>query len=142
MATAANYPNRMAVQPRQAEKPAFNMVERKDPRFVQFGDGEMITGVLVSIERIKVNDKPASRYTVEDLDTKELCAFLGTFQIDAKLRPVDVGHVIEVRCEGTDSNVGRNGNSMKLFKVLVSDRTAPGWAYDGTPITNDDIPFA
>lgn len=140
MAEAANYPNGYARK--EDSKPAFNMVERKDPRFVQFGDGESVTGVLVNVERIKVNDKMASRYTVEELESKELLSFLGTFQIDSKLRVADVGHLIDVRCEGTDPKVTKSGNAMKLFKVLVSDRTAPGWAHDGTLITDDDIPFA
>jgi hypothetical protein len=139
MATATTrYPNRFA----QEAKPAFNMIERKDPKFVQFGDGETVSGILVGIEKIDVGGKPAARYTVQDLESKEMVSFLGTYQINAKLRREDVGHVVDVRCEGSDPKVARNGKPMKLFKVLVSERTAPGYAHDGTQITDDDIPFA
>jgi hypothetical protein len=126
---------------------AFNMQERKDPDFVNFSDGDMVSGVLLSIERIQVGKEgqpkqPANRYTIQDLDDGKLYAFLGTHQLDTKLRMTDVGHVIEVRCEGNDPNVTRNGNPMKKFKVLVSNVPYSGKkTEDGTYITNDDIGF-
>ncbi len=146
MTTPANYANRFN-QPRtqtaaaEPAKPAFNMVERKDPKHIQFGDGETVTGILVGIERIPMNGKNVCRYTVEELESGEILAFLGTYQIDSKLRLADVGHVVTVRCEGASKEVSKNGNAMKLFKVAVSDRKAPGWAHDGTEITESDIGF-
>lgn len=119
------------------------MEERKEPKFLQFGDGEVIEGVLVSVARVNIKEKPATRYTVRDLETGEFSAFLGTYQLDTKLQPGDVGKFIRVRCEGENKDVGRNGNSMKLFKVEVSKQRVssvqPGRADPG--ITDDDIPF-
>jgi hypothetical protein len=125
---------------------ALNMIERKEPSLVKFAEGERIVGVLLRIERIEVDKKPVTRYIVENLDGGELVQFLGTYQINAKLRTNDVGHVIDVRYEGEDLNVVRNGNSMRRFKVLVSDTRlgdeAPAVAgVDGTLITDDDIRF-
>jgi hypothetical protein len=121
---------------------ALNMEERKDPKFIKFGDGEVIQGVLVTLERIMVGNppKPATRYTVLELTSQEPVSFLGTYQLDSKLRQSDIGHVIDVRCLGVDKNVSRNGNAMIMFSVKVSSRPAPGWANDGTPITDSDFP--
>lgn len=126
---------------------AGELKERKEPRFVKFGDGESIRGVLVAVERITVkNDRgqqQVSRYTLREEWTDEMLAFLGTYDIDTKLKPADVGKLMEIRCEGSDQNVTRNGNAMKRFKILVSDnRVDRAQAAGLTPeITDDDIPF-
>ncbi len=70
--------------------------------------------------------KPATRYTVKDAETGEPVFFFGTYQLDSKLRVSDVGHYVNITCEGADQAAGRNGNAMKLFKVLISKETAPG----------------
>lgn len=144
------YANRFAqpaaarnTSPAPAQAPAadaFDFEERTEPRFLQFGDGETVTGILASIERIAVKDKQVTRYTVQDLESGELVSFLGTYQIDTKIRRGDMGHVVDIRCEGSHPDVKRNGNAMKMFRVRVSKRTAPGWAQDGTQITDDDLP--
>ena len=133
---------------------AFNMQERKEPAFVKFNEGDVAEGVLLNVERIEIEDsqskakKNALRYTVQDLETGDLSSFLGAYQIDVKLRPVDKGHYISVRYEGEDKTVSRNGNAMKRFKVLVSNASVSEVAKangiplaDGTFITNDDIPW-
>ena len=126
---------------------AFNMQERKDPDFVSFNDGDTVSGVLLSIERIQVGKEgqpkqAANRYTIQDIEDGRLYSFLGTHQLDTKLFMKDIGHVIDVRCEGTDPNVMRNGNAMKRFKVLVSNVPYNGKkTEDGTYITNEDIGF-
>ncbi len=120
---------------------AFSMKERKEPTFVQFADGEMLAGVLVRIDRTQVSNgngakAPANRYTVRDLESGEMYSFLGTYQIDTKLNVADIGHVIEVRNEGTNPNVQRNGNAMKVFAVRVSEQP-----FNPATITDNDIPF-
>jgi hypothetical protein len=152
MAQAANYPNRYAQQPSKPASEAvtgaaMNFSERKDPQKYEFGDGVMLQGTLTNVERVQVRDqknglqKSANRYTVQEVESGEPVFFFGTHQLDTKLRPSDVGHVIVVTCEGEDKSVSRNGNAMKIFKVMVSDRKAPGWASDGTPITAEDVAF-
>ena len=119
------------------------MRERKEPRFVQFADGDVVRGVLTAIESAEVNGKKTSRFVVleedGDPDCGNMAAFLGTVQINTKLRRSDLGHTIEVRCEGTDKNVVKNGNAMKKFRVFVSDDKDQ--AADTALITDDDIPF-
>lgn len=145
MSEPARYPNRFDTQSQPPAKaapagPAFDFEERMEPKHIKLEEGEMLTAILTGVERITIGGKPASRYRAEDLETGEVVTFNGTYQIDSKLGPRDVGHVIELRCEGTDKNVAKNGNPMKLFRVRVSKQTAPGWANDGTPITDDDMP--
>jgi hypothetical protein len=124
------------------------MEERKEPTFVKFADGETVDGVLISIQKMMVGQppKPATRYTIMDIDSKELHCFLGTYQIDTKLRPADKGHYISVTCEGNEPGVIRNGNPMKRFKIRVSNQTVlealgGNSQVDSTFITDDDIPF-
>jgi hypothetical protein len=116
------------------------MEERKEPTFVKFSDGEVVTGVLIRIERIEIMKKACTRYTVRDYDD-ELYSFIGTYQIDAKLKSSDLFHKVEIRCEGEDPAVTRNGNAMKIFKVLVSKNPAKGAPRVNPEITDEDIPF-
>lgn len=130
-----------------------NWEERPDPRKFEFGDGVELIGILLDVERRMVKDprsgapKPAIRYTVRELQdpatmtySSEPVFFYGTYQLDSKLRPSDVGHFIRILCRGEDKSVGRNGNNMKLFDVNVTKETAPGFANDGTEITDADLP--
>lgn len=123
------------------------MRERKEPRFVQFNEGDVVEGVLLEIERVTIKDKSkgrdssAIRYTVEEPDG-ERCIFLGTYQLNVKLRPTDRGHRVVIRCEGEDASVQRGGHAMKVFDVQVSQAPA-GRAVpdDHLGITEADIPF-
>ena len=113
------------------------MVEREEPRFVNFSTGDVVEGILVSIERVAVKDKPAIRYTVKEQDGDYVCS-IGTHQLNTKLRVTDRGHLVSIRCEGEDVMVKRGDNCMKVFKVLVSKEPAvDGQLY----ITDEDIPF-
>lgn len=137
--------NQTMQQEKQAAAPAadaFEFEDRPEPSKIEFGDGEVFTGILTNIERVMIGEprKPAVRYSFEELETSKACFMNGTYQIDSKIRRHDVGHVIQIRYEGTDPNVSRNGNPMKKFTVRVSKNTAPGWANDGSQITDADIP--
>jgi hypothetical protein len=117
---------------------------REESRFVKFKTGEVVEGVLFNIERVAVGNKPAVRYTVEE-DGGEFVSFIGTFQLNTKLRVTDKGHRVEIRCLGEDTTVKRGDNCMKVFDVRVSKELVKGAAIpaaaDGTEITDDDIPF-
>jgi len=123
-----------------------NFIERKEPIKFEFGEGAVLTGVLTNVERVKVRDsrtdlpKDAVRYAVDEIESGEAVFFFGTHQLNGKLRPSDIGHYVRIVCEGEDRSVSRNGNAMKIFKVYIAGR-APGWATDGTQITNEDIGF-
>jgi hypothetical protein len=123
------------------------MEKREDSRFVKFAAGDVVSGVLVNIERIAVGDPPKSaiRYTLLT-DEGEYLSFLGTYQISTKLRLEDRGHYVEVRCIGEDTMVKRGQNCMKVFDVFVSKTpekkaSAAHVISDGTQINDDDIPF-
>jgi hypothetical protein len=125
---------------------AVNWIERKPPKKFDFAEGAVLVGILVSHETGMLRDKQTgqpkkvNRYTVEDQDSKETVFFHGTVQLDSMLRPNDVGHFVSVTCTGEDKEAGRNKNAMKLFKVLISERAAPGWADDGSRIMDADLP--
>lgn len=126
---------------------SFNMRERKDPKFVQFADGEVVEGVFIGVDTVEVGaeKKKTAKISVRDLDSGEIVQFLATYDISTKLKRSDIGHVISVRYEGEDSSVRRGNNNLKRFKVLVSDKPyspAKGNKLeDGTYITDEDIPF-
>ncbi len=117
---------------------SFNMIEREEPKFVQFTVGDIVAGVLTAVETAEIKGKRVARFILQDLESGNQCAFLGTAQINAKLRRTDLGHLVEVRCTGEDANVVKNGNRMKLFRVFVSDKAAS--STDDLFITEDDLP--
>lgn len=124
------------------QDPLGGFVDRLDPKKLEFGDGGVVTMILTGIDRVQVGNPPkmAARYSFEDFETGEKFFMIGTHQLDSKIVLKDLGHVLRIRYEGTDPSVTRNGNAMKKFHVQVSVRCAPGWAQDGTPITDDDLP--
>ena len=94
------------------------MVERKEPQFVQFNMGDVVEGILLKIERLRVQSKPALRYTVDD--DGQLYSFLGTYQINEKLQVSDIGKRVQIRYDGEDTSVIRAGNRMRIFRIFVS----------------------
>jgi hypothetical protein len=139
----------------RTEPPPFTVSweKRLQPRKFDFADGVNLVGVITDVERRTLKDqktgvlKPAVRYTVREIENiatltyaAEPVFFFGTYQIDNAIRTTDVGHFVSITCTGEDKGAGRGGNAMKLFDVNVSKETAPGYANDGTPITEDDLP--
>jgi hypothetical protein len=116
------------------------MIERAEPRFVKFATGEIIEGTLLAVDALKIKDKTGVRYTVQ-LDSGELVGFLGTYQINTKLRRDDRGHRIRVTCVGEDTMVKRGENCMKVFGIAVSKQRVTAGAADALEIGDDDIPF-
>jgi hypothetical protein len=123
------------------------MEERKEPEFVRFNEGDAIEGILMIIDKGMITGKPIVRYTVRRADGSEV-AFIGTNQINRKLRLEDLGHRVQIICTGEDPNVKRGDNCMKLFTIRVSKSRASGVSLpvrvegDVIPeITDEDIPF-
>ena len=119
------------------------MIEIEEPRLVQFNTGDVVDGTLIGIEKAKIKDKEtgvekvAVKYIIVQPDGVTVF-FWGTHQLNQKLRLDHVGHLISIRCEGTDTMVVRNGNPMKVFKVLVSKEKAKD---SDLYISDADIPF-
>ena len=144
-----------------AEPP--KMVEVPDPKFVKFErEGDEVTGVYVgavsvhlaaNAERPKGQDVTKHRMLGWDWNTNrhtdEVLEFLGTYQLDQKLREKHAGHVVTVKW-AESKEVGR-GNKMKVFRVFVSEdpynaaatevRRAAANLEKSLQITDEDIPF-
>lgn len=124
---------------------AVNWVRRKPAQKFEWGTGANLLGILTAVSKVSIRDqrsnasKVVTRYNVQD-DEREMVFFFGSVQLDELLRPSDVGHYVNITCTGEDKTANRNGNAMKIFDVQVSQETAPGWAHDGTPITDKDVP--
>jgi hypothetical protein len=117
---------------------------REEPRFISFAAGDMVEGILTTMDRVMIAGKACVRYTV-DQGEANYCSFIGTHQLNTKLRPSDLGHRVEIRCVGEDVTVKRGDNCMKVFEVRVSKlRAYPSGAHadsNDLGITDNDIPF-
>jgi hypothetical protein len=104
------------------------MVEVKAPKQVQFDkQGQTLTGVLVSIEPTTVKDKQAIEYLIMD-ERGDRSTFLGTADLNKKIHPGHIGHMLEIRYETNDSSFQKEGQSaMKIFKVLASKEKVAGF---------------
>lgn len=122
------------------------METRELPKKMKFQEGDFVEGILIGILPLTVNGKECTLYTVMQNDDS-LIEFLGTWQLDKKLRITDRGHRISIKCTGEDSTVQKGENKMKLFEVKVSKDAVKGapiipMKRDGDPgITDADIPF-
>lgn len=118
MATAATPINR--------ENWRGKMTEVKAPEMFQFTkEGQVVEGVLITIEPTTVKGKEAIEYLLEN-EKHERITFLGTADLNKKINPGHIGHWLAVRYESTDSSFQKEGQSpMKVFKVLVSENKAP-----------------
>lgn len=134
--------------------PMIDLVERRDAKHINFGDGERVCGVLVRVDSVQVGGKYTTRFTLEEGDvvdgqykrTGEFITFLGTYQIETKIMRRDIGHYLDVRCTGTSKDVVRDGKGMKLFQVFVSAHPVNSGPFrnereDGTVITSADVSF-
>jgi hypothetical protein len=130
----------------------FPMQERKEPRRIKFErEGDSIEGVLVGIERLKMDGKFVPKFVFAEVNitgdrvtpTGDRFDFLGTYDLANKIRISDVGKFLFIRYESQDASVERNGNKLRRFKVGISEAPIFGkeQVNDGTFISDEDIPF-
>jgi hypothetical protein len=102
------------------------MQESKAPEQFQFTkQGQIASGVLLSIEPTLVKGKEALEYLFQAEGGGRFTC-LGTNDLNKKLYPGQIGHMIEIRYESDDSSFQKPGQSaMKVFKVLVSKEKEP-----------------
>jgi len=127
------------------------METREEPRFINFATGDTLEGELLSVEEIAVKEKRAVRYTLKEPDRDIWVCFLGTHMLNSKLRLSDVGHYVQITCEGEDTTVKRGENCMKVFDVKVSREKVHAGLFkptepkpessDPASISDADIPF-
>src|SRR5690349_14941125 len=105
--------------PKPRTKPV-ELVERTGPEIFRFeGPGDYLRGRLITIETVDIGGKPTLRYIVHDEEEDRLYSFLGTVDLNTKIRPSDTSKVMEIRYIGQDSDSGQGKNPIKRFKVLV-----------------------
>ena len=111
--------------------------QSQEPHFEKFeNEGTIVSGKLLRIDMIEVNGKDTPKFTVDE-GPDGITQFLGTADINAKLRREHVGHEIFVRFVGKDHGVVKNNNPMRLFDVAV--KPLPEAQKTG-PITDEDVP--
>jgi hypothetical protein len=109
-------------------KPRREMQEVKAPEQFQFTKpGQTVEGVLISIEPVEIKGKPAIEYLfVRENGDRFTC--LGTNDLNKKLHPGQIGHMLAIRYESDDASFQKQGQSpMKVFKVLVGKEKEPGF---------------
>jgi hypothetical protein len=95
------------------------LVERSGPEIFRFeNSGDYLRGRLIAIENTDIGGKPTLRYIVHDEEEERLYSFLGTVDLNTKLRPSDVSKIVEVRYVGQDPEAGQGKNPIKRFKVF------------------------
>jgi hypothetical protein len=112
----------------QEVKPRREMQEVKAPEQFQFTkQGQSVDGVLISIEPTEVKGKPAIEYMFVKENGERLTC-LGTNDLNKKIHPGHIGHMMQIRYETDDTSFQKPGQSaMKVFKVLVGKDKEPGF---------------
>jgi hypothetical protein len=96
------------------------LVERTGPEIFRFETpGDYLRGRLINIETTDIGGKPTLRYIVHDEEKDRIFSFLGTVDLNTKIRSSDVGKILEIRYGGTDSEIQPGKNAIKRFKVFI-----------------------
>jgi hypothetical protein len=127
------------------------MKEQKEPKFISFGkdgvrEGSTIEGVFLRIDSVTNREsKKMPRLVFAEGEIQEgrfdptgdQFAFLATYDLAQKLRMDHVGHFVQIRYEGEDHAIGREGNLLKRFRVSVSAKQF----ISERGISDADLPF-
>jgi hypothetical protein len=106
------------VETTNASKRPVELVERAGPEMFKFDTpGQTLRGRLITIEHIQVNGQPALRYTLHDEEEGKYYTFLGTIDLNTKIRQSDVGKVVQVQYERQDPPVQSGKSPIKRFRV-------------------------
>jgi len=108
--------------PTPTTKPV-ELIERTGPEIFRFDTpGDYLRGRLISIETTEIGGKSTLKYIVHDDEENRIFSFLGTVDLNRKIRPSDIGKVLEIRYGGTDREAGQGKNPIKRFKVFAEDK--------------------
>jgi hypothetical protein len=118
----------MATAPATPIRSRREMVEIKAPELFQFmKQGQVLEGVLVSIEPVSIKGKEAIEYLFQG-ENGVRCTCLGTADLNKKINPNHIGHWLEIRYENDDSSFQKEGqNAMKVFRVRAAQQKEPGF---------------
>ena len=102
------------------KKISIELEERTGPEIFRFDTpGAYLRGRLINIETTDIGGKPTLKYIVRDEDEDRLFSFLGTVDLNKKIRSSDIGKILEIHYGGKDSNPEPGKNAIKRFKVLA-----------------------
>jgi hypothetical protein len=112
----------------QEVRPRREMQEVKAPEQFQFTkQGQIVEGVLLSIEPTEVKGKSALEYMF-GRENGERFTCLGTNDLNKKLHPGHIGHWVRIRYATDDSSFQKPGQSaMKVFEIQVAKDKEPGF---------------
>jgi hypothetical protein len=112
----------------QVVKPRREMQEVKAPEQFQFTKiGQTAGGILISIEPTLVRGKEALEYLFQAEGGGRFTC-LGTNDLNKKLHPGHIGHMVEIRYASDDTSFQKPGQSpMKVFSVLVAKEKEAGY---------------
>jgi hypothetical protein len=112
------------------------MQEVKAPRLIQWTrQGEVVEGIFSSIEIEVLTDQSTKeqknvRAFFFDLPNEERCKIRETADLGQKIQPRYLGRKMRIRYESENKENQKAGQSaMKVFKVEVDDRVAPGYEH-------------
>ncbi len=96
------------------------LIERIGPEIFRFETpGDYLRGRLISIETTDIVGKTTLKYIVHDEEEDRILSFLGTVDLNKKIRESDIGKILEIRYGGTDPDAGQGKHPIKRFKVSV-----------------------
>jgi len=99
------------------------LVERAGPAIFRFENpGDYIRGRLINIDTADIGGKPTLKYVLQDEADNRIVSFLGTVDLNTKIRRSDVGKMLEIRYERKDRHADEGKNAIKRFKVLAEDK--------------------
>ena len=99
------------------------LVERTGPEIFRFETpGDYLRGRLINIETTDIGGKPTLRYVVHDEEEDRVFSFLGTVDLNTKIRSSDVGKILEIRYVGKDTQAEQGKNPIKRFKVFAEEK--------------------
>jgi hypothetical protein len=102
------------------KRASIDLVERTGPEIFRFDTpGEFIRGRLIEIETADIGGKPTLRYIIGNEEDDRLYSFLGTVDLNTKIRPSDIGKILEIRFVGKDDQADPGKHPIKRFKVLA-----------------------
>jgi hypothetical protein len=107
------------------------MQEVKAPELFQFTKpGQVLSGVLVSIEPVTVKGKQALEYMFEQPENGTRMTCLGTNDLNKKIQLAHLGHWLDICYEREDASFQKQDQSaMKVFKVMVGKNSEPGYEH-------------
>ena len=99
---------------------SIELEERTGPEIFRFDTpGEYLRGRLINIETTDIGGKPTLKYIVHEEEEDRLFSFLGTVDLNKKIRSSDIAKILEIRYGGKDPHPEPGKNAIKRFKVFA-----------------------